>query len=68
MFPLFLNQITEITPELRFLSIYHTKRFPTDYERPKSTKISEKIGEKIGETIGHVILGNQSKVKHLGVT
>ena len=42
----------------------HTKRFPTDYERLKK----KKIGVKIGEKFGHVILGNRSKVNHLGVT
>ena len=50
------------------LSICHTKRFPTDYERLKNTKIGEKIGGKIGEKIGLVILGNRSKVNDLGVT
>ena len=52
----------------RPLSLCHTKRFLTDYERLKNTKIGEKIGEKISEKIVHVILGNRSKVNDLGVT
>ena len=55
-------------PSYALLIICHTKRFPTDYERLKNTKICEKIGEKISEKIGHIIFGNRSKVNDLGVT